>query len=186
MPYKPADFRKGLKLIYKNDPFEIVEVQMSLRGRGRSKYKTKLKNMRTGAVLENVFTEQDSLDEGEFANRNMQYLYLDGEGFHFMDTDTYEQIAFSQDAIGNTKYFLKESETYSILLLGHEPLNVDLPAGVILGITETEPSIRGDTVSNVTKNATTENGLVVKVPLFIDIGDKIKVDTRSMDYLGRA
>ncbi|HHS49986.1 MAG TPA: elongation factor P [candidate division Zixibacteria bacterium] len=186
MAYKPSDFRKGLKVMYRNDPFEIVEVQMSLRGRGRSKYKTKLKNLRTGAVLENVFTEQDSLDEGEFASRNMQYLYEDGEGFHFMDTDTYEQIAFSRTAIGDTRYFLKESEVYTILLLGREPLNVDLPAGVVLEITETEPAVRGDTVSNVTKNATTENGLVIKVPLFIDIGDKVKVDTRSMEYLGRA
>ncbi len=186
MAYNPSDFRKGLKLMFKGEPFEIVDVQMSLRGRGRSKYKTKIKNLRTGAVLENVFTEQDSLDEGEFANRNMQFLYVDGEGFHFMDTDTYEQIVFSREAIGETRFFLKESETYSILLLGKEPLNVDLPAAVVLEITETEPAVRGDSVSNVTKNATTENGLVVKVPLFVSIGDKIKVDTRSMNYLGRA
>ncbi len=186
MPYKPSDFRKGLKLMYRDEPFEIVEVQMSLRGRGRSKYKTRLKNMRTGAVLENVFTEQDTLEEGEFASRNMQYLYADGEGFIFMDTQTYEQISFPTAAIGETKFFLKESEIYPILLLGNDPLNVDLPASVVLEITETEPAVRGDTVSNVTKNATTENGLVVKVPLFVDIGDRIKVDTRSMDYLGRA
>jgi elongation factor P len=186
MSYKPSDFRKGLKIIYKNDPFEIVEVRMSLRGRGRSKYKTKLKNLRTGAVLENVFTEQSSVEEGEFETRKMQFLYESGEGFNFMDTETYEQIAFEREAIGDTRYFLQESETYSILLFGSEPLNVDLPASVVLEITETEPSVRGDTVSNVTKGAMTENGLSVKVPMFIEIGDHIKVDTRSMDYLGRA
>ena len=102
-----------------------------------------------------------------------------------MDTDTYEQIRFPEEAIGDVKYFIKDGETYSILLLGREALNVDLPAGVILEIEETEPAVRGDSVSNVTKNATTTSGLTIKVPLFIDIGEKVKVDTRSMEYLGR-
>ncbi len=186
MAYRPTDFRKGLKVIYKGQPFEIIEVQMSLRGRGRSKYKTRLKNMRTGAVLENTFSEQEQLDEGEFSAVNMQYLYSDGEGFHFMDTDIYEQYAFSPEVIGDTKYFLREDEIYPILLLGKEPLNVDLPASVVLEVAETEPGVRGDTVSNATKAALTDTGLTVKVPLFVEIGDHIKVDTRTMDYLGRA
>jgi len=185
MAYKAADFRKGLKVIYKDQPHEIVDVQMSLRGRGRSKYKTKLKNMRTGAVLENTFTEQDQLDEGEFSARNMQFLYSDNEGFNFMDSQTFEQFTFTQEVIGDARYFLMENNTYPILLLGREPLTVDLPASVVLEITETEPSVRGDTVSNVTKSAKTENGLMVKVPLFIDIGDSIKVDTRTLQYLGK-
>ena len=186
MAYNPSDFRKGLKVIYKDDPYEIVEYQMSLRGRGRSKYKTKLKNLRNGKVLQNTFTEQDSLDEGDFSAREMQFLYKDDRGFHFMDADTYEQIAFNPEAIGDAKYFLKENETYSVLLLGLEPLNVDLPAGVELEITQTEPSVRGDTVSNVTKAAVTENGLEVQVPLFMEEGETIKVKTRSYEYLGRA
>jgi len=186
MAYNPSDFRKGLKVIYKNEPFEIIDVQMSLRGRGRSKYETRLKNMRTGAVLEDVFTEQDTVDEGDFSANKMQFLYEDSEGFHFMDSDTYEQVAFSSEAIGETKYFLKEGETYSILLLGKEPLSVDLPTGVVLEIAETEPAVKGDTVSNVTKSATTTTGLTIKVPLFVDTGDKVKVDTRTLEYLGRA
>ncbi len=186
MAYKPTDFRKGLKLIYKDEPHEIIDVQMSLRGRGKSKYKTRLKNLRNGSVLEKVFSEQEQLEEGDFSARDMQYLYSDGEGFHFMDTDTYEQFNFNRDAIGNAKFFMCENEVYSILLLGREPLNVDLPASVVLTVVETEPAVRGDTVSNVTKNAETDTGLTVKVPLFIDTGEKIKVDTRSGEYLGRA
>lgn len=186
MGYKPSDFRKGLKLMYKDQPHEIIEVQMSLRGRGRSKFKTRLKNLKNGSVIENVFTEQEQLDEGDFSARDMQYLYSDGEGFHFMDMDTYEQFNFSEEIIGDTKYYLKENQIYPILLFENSPLSVDLPTSVIMEIAETEPAVRGDTVSNVTKNAETETGLVVKVPLFVDIGDKIKVDTRSGEYLGRA
>ncbi len=186
MGYKPSDFRKGLKLMYKDQPHEIIEVQMSLRGRGRSKFKTRLKNLKNGSVIENVFTEQEQLDEGDFSARDMQYLYSDGEGFHFMDMDTYEQFNFAEEIIGDTKFYLKENQIYPILLFENSPLSVDLPASVIMEIAETEPAVRGDTVSNVTKNAETETGLVVKVPLFVDIGDKIKVDTRSGEYLGRA
>lgn len=185
MPYNPSDFRKGLKVIFRDQPFEIIEVQMSLRGRGRSKYKTRLKNLRTGAVLENVFTEQDSLDEGDFKTRNMQFLYSDMDGFHFMDTDTYDQVMFQTEVIGDTKYFLRNGEIYPILMLGLEPLNVDLPSAVVMFIAETEPAIRGDSVSNITKDAITESGLKIRVPLFIGVGDKVKVDTRTMEYLGR-
>ena len=103
-----------------------------------------------------------------------------------MDTESYEQYSFDKEVIGDSKYFLKENETYPILLLGREPLNVDLPAAVTLEIAETEPAVRGDSVSNVTKTAVTKTGLTIKVPLFIDIGDKVKVDTRSMEYIGRA
>jgi elongation factor P len=142
--------------------------------------------MRTGAILENVFTEQDSVETGEFATRNMQFLYPDHEGFHFMDTETYEQVMFSKEAIGDTKYFLREGEVYAILLLGPEPLNVDLPSAVVMVIAETEPGVRGDSVSNITKLATTETGLQLKVPLFVNERDKIKVDTRSMEYLSKA
>jgi elongation factor P len=186
MGYKPSDFRKGLKLMYKDQPHEIIEVQMSLRGRGRSKYKTRLKNLRNGNVIENVFTEQEQLDEGDFSARDMQYLYADGDGFHFMDMDTYDQFQFSEEIIGDTKFYLKENQIYPILLFEKEPLSVDLPASVIMEVAVTEPAVRGDTVSNVTKNAETETGLIVKVPLFVDIGDNIKVDTRSGEYLGRA
>lgn len=186
MAYKPPDFRKGLKLMYKGDPHEIIDVQMSLRGRGRSKYKTRLKNLRTGTTIENTFTEQDQLEEGNFSPHDMQYLYADNEGFHFMDTETYEQFRFNPEAIGDAKYYLRENEKYSVLLLGREPLKVDLPASVVLEVAETEPAVRGDTVSNVTKSAETDTGLTVKVPLFIDQGEKIKVDTRTGEYLGRA
>ena len=103
-----------------------------------------------------------------------------------MDMDTYEQFSFPEEIIGDTKYYLKENQIYPILLFENSPLSVDLPASVIMEIAETEPAVRGDTVSNVTKNAETETGLTVKVPLFVDIGDKIKVDTRSGEYLGRA
>lgn len=181
-----SDFSKGTKILYKNDPYEIVDFQHSLRGRGRGKIWAKMKNMRTGNVLEETFSSDDQFQTPDIESRDMQFLYEDGEFCVFMDSETYEQCSFAKDSVGDAKWFLKEGEIYHIVLFEGSPLAVELPASFVLTVAETEPGLKGDTVSNVTKKATLETGLVVKVPLFIETGEKIKVDTRTLEYISRA
>jgi len=181
-----VDFRKGTKILYKGDPYEVVDFQHSLRGRGRGKVWAKLKNLRTGNVLEETFSSSEQFEEPDLEDADMQYLYEEDDWYVFMDTNTYEQYRFPKASIGDAKWFLKEGETYRILLWNGQPLSVELPTSMVLTVVETEPAVRGDTVTNVTKKATLETGLVVKVPLFISEGEKIKVDTRTLEYISRA
>ncbi|RKZ28864.1 elongation factor P [bacterium] len=181
-----SDFTKGRKIMYKNDPYEIVDFQHSLRGRGRGKVWAKMKNLRTGNVLEETFSSEDKFEEPDMESKNMQYLYEEADFYVFMDSETYEQHRFDKKSIGDSRWFLKEGETYHIILFEGNPLNIELPASFVLKVTETEPAVKGDTVSNVTKKATLETGLVVKVPLFIEAGEMVKVDTRTLEYISRA
>jgi len=179
-------FRKGSRFLYKDDPYEVVDFQHSLRGRGRGKIWTKMKNIRTGKTLEESFSSDTQFDEPDLENKDMQFLYEEPETYYFMDTVTYEQFSFPKDSIGDAKYFVKEGETYQILLWRGQPLSVNLSASFVLKIVETEPALKGDTVSNTTKRAVTETGLEIKVPLFIGEGELVKIDTRSLQYISRA
>jgi len=181
-----TDCRKGIKIFYKDDPYEIVDFQHSIRGRGRGKVWLRMKNLRTGNVLEETFSSEQQFDIPDIESRDMQYLYEDTNHYTFMDSKTYEQHSFPKDAVGDAKWFLKEGEGYLIMLFQGSPINMDLPASFNLRVAETVPAIKGDTVSNVTKKATLETGLVVKVPLFIEAGELVKVDTRTLEYLSRA
>ncbi len=181
-----GDFRKGTKILYKGDPYEVVDFQHSLRGRGRGKVWTKMKNLRTGNVLEETFSSSEQFEEPDLEDVDMQYLYEEDEWYVFMDTNTYDQHRFPKSTIGDAKWFLKEGETYRILLWNGQPLSVELPTAMVLKVVETEPAVRGDTVTNVTKKAKLETGLEVKVPLFISEGEEIKVDTRTLEYISRA
>jgi len=184
--HSPSDFRKGLAILVDNEPYYVVSYQHFKMGRGGANIRTRLKHIKTGAVIEKVFSPNDNFKPPDIERRKMQYLYEDVGQFTFMDSRTFEQVSVPVDNLGDAKWYLLENEEYSVLFLDNQAISVDLAASVILEVIQTEPSARGDTVSNVTKPARLQTGLEVKVPPFIKEGDKIKVDTRSGEYLERA
>lgn len=181
-----TDFRKGLRMKFDGELYQIVDFQHARTAQRRAFVRTKLKSLRTGAVLERTFAAGEQFDDPDFEEKAMQYMYTAGDEYFFMDQKTFEQVSLSAEKLGDARWYLKESEEYPILFFEGQPLSVDLPASVILRITATEPGVKGDSVANLTKNATLETGLVVKVPLFVKEGERIKVDTRTGDYLERA
>jgi elongation factor P len=184
--FSPSDFRRGLKILVDNQPYYVVEYQHFKMGRGKANIRTKLKHIKTGAIVEKVFSTNDSFKPPDTEEKKMQYLYENGGEFSFMDNQTFEQFEIPIDNLGDAKWYMIENSEYKVLFLDGEALSVDLPASVVLEVVETEPSARGDTVSNVTKPAKLVTGLIVKVPPFVKEGDKVKVDTRSGDYLERS
>ncbi|GAB4317999.1 MAG: elongation factor P [Candidatus Zixiibacteriota bacterium] len=180
-----SDFRTGRKLKIDGDLWEILDFQNARTAQRRAKVTTKLRNLRTGQVLEKVFASGETFDEPEFEQRSMKYMYTDGDHWHFMDNETFEQVGLTAAQLEGYTDFLMENEDYKILYFEGAPLSLDLPASVVLEVTDAEPAVKGDTVSNLTKGATVETGLQVKVPLFIKVGDKIKIDTRTKDYIER-
>jgi len=181
-----SNFRIGLRLQIGNEIFYIIDFQHARTAQRRANVRTKLKNIRTGQVLERTFSAGEKFEEPDFSERSMQYLYSDQEGFHFMDTRTYDQISLNEEQIGDQKWFLQENVAYQILLYEGNPVNVQMPPAVVLEVVEAEPAVKGDSVSNITKIIKVETGLQIKVPLFIKEGDKIKIDTRDSKYLERA
>ncbi len=184
--YSPSDFRRGLRILVDDQPYYVVSYQHFKMGRGKANIRTKLKHIRTGAVIEKVFSSNDSFKPPNMEEKKMQYLYESTGEYFFMDSQTFDQLGIPVDNLGDAKWYLLEEQEYKVLFLDNEAISVDLPAAVVLKVTSTEPSAKGDTVSNVTKPATLETGLVVKVPAFIKDGDNVKVDTRSNEYLERA
>ncbi|MBO8131475.1 MAG: elongation factor P [Candidatus Marinimicrobia bacterium] len=180
-----ADIRNGMVIFWNNGYWKILEFQHVKMGRGGAFVRTKLKNLRTGQVVENTFRSGEKLDEVRLESRQMQYLYFDGSSYIFMDTETYEQIPISSELIEGVKVFIKENDEVNVLFHDAEPLDINLPTYVILQVVETEPGIKGDTVSGATKPAKLETGLVVQVPLFINEGDMVKIDTRAGEYIER-
>ncbi|HOP06856.1 MAG TPA: elongation factor P [candidate division Zixibacteria bacterium] len=184
--FSVSDFRRGLRIIVDDQPYYVVEYQHFKMGRGRANIRTKLKHIKTGAVVEKVFSSNDAFKAPDMEDRKMQYLYENGGEYSFMDSETFEQVNIPMDNLGDAKWYLLENEEYRVQFLDNEAIAVDLPASVILEVVETEPAARGDTVSNVTKPAKLQTGLVVKVPPFVKEGDKLKIDTRTGEYLERA
>jgi len=178
-------FHKGLKIEYEGGIWEIIEYRHSKMAQRSAVMKTKMKNIVTGAVQEKNFRSGDAFKVPDMDRKNTQFLYKDDIGFHFMDLETYEQYDLSKEQIGDAADFLKEQQDVSILYFNNEPMGVELPTAVELEVTATEPGVKGNTVSGGTKPATLESGATIQVPLFIDIGDKIKVDTRTGKYLER-
>ena len=180
------DVKPGMALRLDSGLFQIVEYQHVKPGKGKAFVRMKLKNVESGAVLDRTFRADEDVDRAIIEKKDHQYLYRDDLGFHFMDMETYSQFAVSGDLIADDQKFMTEGMT--VVLVMHEglPLGVDLPAAVELKVTEAEPAVKGDRVSGATKQVTVETGLLVQVPLFIDAGDVIKVDTRSSAYLTRA
>ncbi|MBN1212881.1 MAG: elongation factor P [candidate division Zixibacteria bacterium] len=184
--YTVSDFRRGLPIVVDDQPYYVVEYHHFKMGRGRANIRTKLKHIKTGAVVEKVFSSNDSFKPPDLENKRMQYLYENTGEFVFMDSQTFEQIHVPVDKLGDAKWYLIENEEYPVLFLDNEAISVDFPASVILEVVETEPAVKGDTVTNITKPAKLQTGLEVKVPPFVKEGDKVKVDTRTGDYLERA
>ena len=184
--YSVSDFRKGLPIIVDDQPYYIVEYLHAKMGRGRANIRTKLKHIKTGAVIERVFSSNDMFKPPELERRKMQYLYEDSGQLAFMDAETFDQVSTPSEGLGDAHWYLLENQEYIVLFLDGAPIAVDLPASVILEVVATEPVVRGDTVSNVTKPATLQTGLEVKVPPFVKEGDMLKVDTRTGEYIERA
>lgn len=178
-------FHKGLKIEYDGEIWEIIEYKHSKMAQRSAVMKTKIKNIVTGAVQEKSFRSGDSFKVPDMDRKNMQFLYKDDIGFHFMDLETYDQYDLSKDQMGESANYIKEQQEVNILYFNDEPMGVELPTAVELTVTETEPGVKGDTVSGASKPAVLESGTTIQVPLFIDIGDIIRVDTRTGEYLDR-
>ena len=182
-----SDIRKGLCIRYNHDIYKIVEFLHVKPGKGPAFVRTKLKSVTTGKVIDNTFSAGHKIEDVRVETRSYQYLYPEGETFHFMNTDDYNQIALQKDAL-DAPYLLKEGEVVTIIFNAEDnmPLSVEMPASVILEVTHTEPGVKGNTATNATKPATVETGARINVPLFINEGDKIKIDTEKGAYLERA
>jgi elongation factor P len=179
------DFRKGLKIEINGEPFVIVDYEHVKPGKGAAFVRTKIKSLITGSVREQTFRVSDRIDTPDVQDRQMQYLYHDGERYCFMDSKTYEQFFLSEDQVGSSKDFLRENVEVSVLIYNQKPIGIELPIFVKLKIAETQPGVRGDTATGGTKPATLETGATVQVPLFLDEGDVIKIDTRTGGYIER-
>ncbi|RHP30110.1 elongation factor P [Lachnotalea sp. AF33-28] len=180
-----GDFRNGVTIEIEGNVYQIVEFQHVKPGKGAAFVRTKLKNIKNGGVVEKTFRPTEKFENAHIDRADMQYLYADGDLYHFMDVETYDQIALGQDQIGDSLKFVKENEMVKICSHRGEVFSVEPPLFVELAITETEPGFKGDTATGATKPATVETGATVYVPLFVDQGDVIKIDTRSGEYLSR-
>ncbi|AEM74484.1 elongation factor P [Caldicellulosiruptor acetigenus] len=180
-----GDFRRGLTIEYDGQIFQVIEFLHVKPGKGAAFVRTKLKNIKTGAVIEKTFRPDERMPLAHIERREMQYLYNDGELYYFMDTQTYEQIALNQEMVGDALKFVKENMTVTVLSHNGVVFGVEPPRFVELEVIDTEPGFKGDTQTGATKPAKVETGAVIQVPLFINIGDKIKIDTSTEEYLSR-
>ena len=184
--YSTTDFRRGLKIELDGTPYEIVEFQHFKPGKGGAMVRTKLRNILTGRLVDNTFRSGEKVGRPDMEQRDMQFLYHDGDDLIFMDLTTYEQLHLKEEVTDGKSGYLLDGQQCRVLLYNGEPIDIEIPLSLVLKVVKTEPGAKGDTVSNVTKPATLETGVVVQVPIFINEGDMITVDTRSGDYLGRA
>ena len=180
-----GDFRNGITIELDNNIYQIIEFQHVKPGKGAAFVRTKLKNIKSGGVVEKTFRPTEKCPQARIDRADMQYLYSDGDLFHFMDVETYEQIALNADDIGDALKFVKENEMVKVCSHNGNVFAVEPPLFVELVITETEPGVKGDTATGATKPATVETGATVYVPLFVNQDDVIKIDTRTGDYLSR-
>ena len=183
--YSTNEFRGGLKIMLDNDPYVIVENDIVKPGKGQAFNRVKVRNLKTGRVIDRTFKSGESVEGADVMETEMQYLYSDGEFWHFMDPESYEQIAASEAAVSDSMKWLKEQDTYTVTLWNGTPLTVTPPNFVELAVTDTDPGLKGDTSGSGGKPATLETGAVVRVPLFIQIGEIIKADTRTSEYVSR-
>ena len=185
--FSTNEFKSGLKVLIDGDPCTIVENEFVKPGKGQAFNRVKIKNLKTGRVVEKTFKSGDSVEAADVIDLDMEYLYADGEFYHFMMTDgSFEQHAADANAVGDASKWLKEQETYLITLFNGAPLAVSPPNHIELEVVETDPGLKGDTAQGGSKPATLSTGAVVNVPLFIEIGEVLRVDTRTGDYVSRA
>ncbi|MCB9661114.1 MAG: elongation factor P [Polyangiales bacterium] len=180
-----SDLKKGFKLIKDDQPWLVADCQFVKPGKGQAFFRTRLKNMITGRVVDHTFKSGEKLDKADTEERTYQYLYPEGEARVFMDTETYDQINLSNEQLGDSQYFLLDGTNVDVMFFRGKPIGVTPPTFVNLAVTATEPGFKGDTSSNTTKPATVETGLTVNVPLFVVEGDVLKIDTRTSEYVER-
>lgn len=183
--YSTNEFRGGLKIMLDGDPCSIIENEFVKPGKGQAFSRVKIRNLKTGRVLDKTFKSGESVDAADVIDTNMQFLYSDDEFWHFMDPESYEQQAADANAVGEARNWLKPQEECEVTLYNGSPIGVTPPNFVDLEITDTDPGLKGDTAQGGTKPATLETGAVVKVPLFLEIGEQVRVDTRSGEYMSR-
>jgi len=181
-----TDFRKGLRIKIEGEPYYIIDFQHARTAQRRAFVRTKLKHIKTGAVLEKTFSAGENFEEPDFEEKTMQYLYSDQDEYVFMDIRSYDQVVLKKEQVGEYKWYLKENAEYKVLFFEGNAVSMDLPTSVVLRVASTEPAIKGDSVTNITKNATLDTGLTVRVPLFVKEGESVKVDTRTGEYIERA
>jgi elongation factor P len=185
MAVDTSDFHNGLKIEIDGEPYSMIYFQHVKPGKGGAFVRTKLKNLRSGKVLDRTFRAGERVDEADVEDRTMQYLYAESDGLVFMDTTSYEQITIPTKQVGEAKLYLQENAEVSVILYKSNPINIEIPSFVVAAVVKTDPGVKGDTASGATKPATIETGAVVLVPLFIKEGEKIRVDTRTGEYVER-
>lgn len=184
--YNASDLRKGLKVEIDNEPYEIVDFEFCKPGKGQALYRCKLKNMLTGATFDRTYRSDDKIGKPDLREEDMIFSYVENDKYVFLHAETYEQVLVDKELLGNKTYFLKPDTECKILFYQDKPVDVTLPFFVEDKIAKTEPGVRGDTATNVTKSAYLENGYEIQVPLFVNEGDIIKIDTRTGEYSERA
>ncbi len=183
--YDTSDIRKGLKVLMDGNPFTVIEFQFVKPGKGAAFTRTKFKNLLTGAVIERNIRSGEKLEPANVDQRDMQFLYKEGGDLVFMDQTNYEQVTISADLIGEAVDLMKDNLPATVIFFNERPVDISLPTFVFLEVTASEPGVKGDTTGNVTKPATVETGATIAVPLFIRVGDTIKIDTRTHEYVER-
>jgi elongation factor P len=183
--YATAEFKKGLKVEIDGVPYTIVDFQHVKPGKGGAFVRTKLKSLLTGRVLDQTFRSGEKVKRPDLVEREMQYLYREGDSFCMMDNETYEQMMLTADQVGDVRLFLTENLDVKILFFNQQPVAVEVPLFVELEVAQTEPGVKGDTAAGGTKPATLESGVTIQVPLFINEGDRVRVDTRTGSYMER-
>jgi elongation factor P len=183
--YQPTDLKKGTVVQLDGKPYRVIEYAQKVMGRGGSIVNVKLKNLIDGSVIPKTFKGQDKIESAEVVNKGVQYLYRDDNAFFFMDPENFEQFELSVDTVDAAAQYLKEGDNLNLQFFGNKVINVELPKNIYLKVTYTEDVVKGDTTSNVLKDATLETGLVIKAPAVIKIGDIISVDTETGDYRER-
>ena len=181
-----SDFRKGMTFDINGEPHVVLDFQHVKPGKGAAFVRTKYRNILTGATREEAFNPSDKFEQAHIETKKMQYLYSDGELYYFMDPETYDQVPLSFDLVEDAIKFIKENDEVTVKFYQGNAFTVEAPNFVDLVVTETEPGVKGNTATNVTKAATVETGAVIQVPIFIEEGEKIQIDTRTGEYLGRS
>ena len=184
--YSTNEFKQGLKIMIDSDPCSIIENELVKPGKGQAFNRVKMRNLKTGRVLEKTYKSGESVEGADVIDLDLQYLYSDGEMWHFMDQSSYEQYAADENAVADAKQWIKGEEVCIVTLWDNVPLSIAAPNFVILQVSDTDPGLKGDTAQGGSKPATLETGAVVKVPLFVENDDLLKIDTRTGEYVSRA
>ena len=183
--YSVADLRKGLKITLDGDPYIVIAFDFSKPGKGQALYRTKMRNMINGTILDRTYRSGETFEPASLEERTMQYLYKEDTNYCFMDNQSYEQIAISEAVLGDSKYYLIDNLMVDVLMFGDKPIGVNVPNFVNLRVVQTDPWVKGDTSGSDSKPATLETGYVLRVPPFIEVGELITIDTRTGEYSTR-